>query len=57
MPASLAQFWTAPLIFSGPLSQRITRGLPRYSMTLFKALMTRSDGSEKSISIPKASRL
>ena len=45
------------LMYSGPLSQRIASGLPRHSMIRSSDLMTRSDGSEKSTSIPKPSRL
>lgn len=35
----------------------MTFGLPRQEMICWRDLMTRSDGSEKSTSMPKASRL
>lgn len=41
----------------GPLSQRIADGRSRHSMIGSRARMMRTDGSEKSIPIPKSSTL
>ncbi len=40
-------------MFSGPLSHRITSGLPRQGMICFKARIARSEGSKKSTSMPR----
>ena len=57
MPQSLAHSVMVLLMFSGPLSQRMPLGLPRQEMIWRSARITRSDGDEKSISMPRASRL
>jgi hypothetical protein len=57
IPCLATQPNVTALMYSGPLSQRIAFGLPRHSMILSSDLITRSDGSEKSTSIPKPSRL
>jgi len=57
MPRLAAQAKVTALMYSGPLSQRIAFGLPRHSIIRSSDLMTRSDGSEKSTSMPKPSRL
>jgi hypothetical protein len=44
-------------MYSGPLSQRIAFGLPRHSIIRSSDLITRSDSSEKSTSIPKPSAI
>ncbi|AZU14000.1 hypothetical protein AC611_22105 [Xanthomonas phaseoli pv. phaseoli] len=44
-------------MYSGPLSQRITAGLPRHSMICSSDRITRADGSDRSTSIPSPSRL
>jgi len=56
MLKSVALFWMAALMYSGPLSQRITCGLPRHEMICLISRITRSEGSEKSISMPMAYR-
>jgi len=40
-------------MYSGPLSHRMASGLPRHSMIRSSERITRSDGSEKSTSIPQ----
>ncbi len=45
------------LMYSGPFSQRITSGLPLQAMICVSTRITRYDGSEKSTSMPSASRL
>ena len=57
MPHSDAQFWIAELMYSGPLSHRITWGLPRHEMICLSSRITRSEGNEKSTSTPMASGL
>jgi hypothetical protein len=57
MPRLAAQARVTALMYSGPLSHRIASGLPRHSMIRSSEHITRSDGSEKSTSIPKPSRL
>ncbi|EFF45744.1 ISxac2 transposase [Xanthomonas citri pv. aurantifolii str. ICPB 10535] len=57
MPCRCAQDSNAPLMYSGPLSQRITAGLPRHSMICSSDRITRADGSDRSTSIPSPSRL
>jgi len=55
IPFLAAQAAIVPLMYSGPLSQRIRLGLPRYSIRWFSVLrMTRSADMEKSTSIPIA---
>ncbi|MNV76657.1 hypothetical protein D3C71_1700240 [compost metagenome] len=44
-------------MYSGPLSQRITTGLPRHPITCSSARLTREAGKEKSTSMHSASRL
>jgi len=44
-------------MYSGPLSQRMTSGLPRQEMIYLSSRNTRSEGNEKSTSMPMASRL
>ncbi len=41
----LAKFCIVRLMFSSPLSHRITSGFPRQEMICFNARITRSDGS------------
>ena len=53
----VAQLSSITPMYSGPLALRITCGLPRQAMTCFRTLITRCAGSEKSTSIPSASRL
>lgn len=45
------------LRYSGPLSHRMARGFPRQPMICLSVRITRSDGNEKSTSMPSASRL
>lgn len=44
MPLRSAHASSAALMYSGPLSQRMTRGLPRHSMTCSNDRITRADG-------------
>lgn len=53
----LAQFSNVALMSFGPLSQRITWGSPRQAMICVSTRIIRCDGSEKSTSMPNASRL
>jgi len=57
IPRALAQFSSAALMYSGPLSQRMTCGLPRQAMICSSVRITRCEGSERSTSMPSASRL
>ena len=54
MPHYAAQVGMAALMFSEPLSQRITWGLPRQEIICLSSLITRSAGKEKSASMPMA---
>lgn len=47
---------SARLMYSGPLSQRMTRGLPPHSMAYSNDRITRADGSDSSTSIVSPSR-
>lgn len=57
MPRLAAQVSVTALMYSGPLSQRMTWGLPRHSLILSRDRMTRSDGNEKSTSMQRPLRL
>ena len=45
MPHDMPQASIAALMYSGPLSQRMTCGLPRQAMTCVSVWITRSVGS------------
>ena len=51
IPLALAQFCSVALMYSGPLSQRMTWGLPRHCMICSQTRITRSEGNEKSTSM------
>ena len=55
MPHALAQRWIVALMYSGPLSHRMTLDLPRQAVIWYRARITRSADKEKSISMPSAS--
>jgi len=57
MPRFTAHAKVTALLYSGTLSQRMTSGLPRHSIILLSDQITRSQGSEKSTSMPIPSRL
>ena len=52
-----AQARVTAMMDSGPSSYLIAAGLPRYSIMRSSDRITRSDGSEKSTSLPQPSRL
>ena len=57
IPHSCAHACIAALMYSGPLSQRITSGLPLQEMICLSSRITRYEGKEKSTSITTDSRL
>lgn len=55
MPHLATQSNDAALMYAGPLSQRTVLGFPCHSIIRSSNLIMRSDGSEKSTSMPKPS--
>ena len=55
IPAFSAQAVMVEPMYSGPLSHLISDGFPRHSMICCSALMIRSQGREKSTSMPSTS--